>query len=457
VGEFNQWIAQLIGAEGATAPGNSQASGPQGRSNAGERVSPGWLHRRGKLPQAANLSGSTTARGVEFDADCRDMSEPSKPETTKLSPLDQLHRAHDAKFASFAGFELPMSFDGIISEHLATRSQAGLFDVSHMGIVDLVPKSGLPLSTVIDCLETITPSSIHDLESGGLRYALLTNAQGGIIDDLIIGRENNQLRLVLNASRIAVDLEALEVAVAGHAEVTHREDLAQLALQGPLAVKVLSQFAPTVADLSFMEFAQFAIDEIDCVVSRSGYTGEDGFELVAASTDIVDLAEKLLDNHAVTSCGLGARDSLRIEAGLCLYGHELNETITPIEARLGWTIPKRRREHPTFAGAQVIMHQLSNGPRQTRVGIASLTRRPIRDGAVLRDESGLDVGVVTSGGFGPSCDAPVAMGYVERSSSDPETPLVAEVRGKEVPCRIHSLPFVQHKYKRNRGQINART
>ena len=377
------------------------------------------------------------------------MSEPSKNPTTKLSPLNQLHRERGAKFASFAGFELPMSFDGTITEHLATRSKAGLFDVSHMGIIDLIPKSGSNLSTVIDSLESITPGSIHDLDKGRLRYIVITNAQGGIIDDLIVSRDKDQLRLVLNASRVGPDLQALEVAVGAHAEITHREDLAQLAIQGPMAVDVLSKFVSTIADLSFMEFGQFLIDGIDCSVSRSGYTGEDGFELVVASVDIVRLAEKLLDNDTVTSCGLGARDTLRLEAGLCLYGHEIDESITPIEARLGWTIPRRRRQHPTFAGAELIMAQLSNGVQRTRVGISSLTRRPIRDGAILRTEQGLEIGVVTSGGFGPSCDAPVAMGYAERSFSQPETSLAAEVRGKEVPCRIHSLPFIPHNYIRN--------
>ena len=377
------------------------------------------------------------------------MSEPSKSRTTKLSPLDPLHRERGAKFASFAGFELPMSFDGTISEHLATRSQAGLFDVSHMGIIDLLPKSGCPLSTVIECLESITPASIGDLGAGGLRYALLTNDQGGIVDDLIVSRYQDHLRLVLNASRVEPDIRVLEAAVGSHAQVNHREDLAQLALQGPKAVDVLSGLAPMVADLSFMNFGEFSIDGVDCSVSRSGYTGEDGFELVAPSIDIVRLAEKLLGDNTVEPCGLGARDSLRLEAGLCLYGHEIDETITPIEARLAWTIPRRRREHPTFAGAELIMAQLSNGVQRTRVGISSLTRRPIRDGAILRTEQGLEIGVVTSGGFGPSCDAPVAMGYAERSFSQPETSLVAEVRGKEVPCRIHSLPFIPHNYIRN--------
>ena len=377
------------------------------------------------------------------------MSEPSKNPTTKLSPLNQLHRERGAKFASFAGFELPMSFDGTITEHLATRSKAGLFDVSHMGIIDLIPKSGSNLSTVIDSLESITPGSIHDLDKGRLRYIVITNAQGGIIDDLIVSRDKDQLRLVLNASRVGPDLQALEVAVGAHAEITHREDLAQLAIQGPMAVDVLSKFVSTIADLSFMEFGQFLIDGIDCSVSRSGYTGEDGFELVVASVDIVRLAEKLLDNDTVTSCGLGARDTLRLEAGLCLYGHEIDESITPIEARLGWTIPRRRRQHPTFAGAEVMMTQLSLGAKRTRVGISSLTRRPIRDGAILRTERGLEVGIVTSGGFGPSCDAPVAMGYADQSFSEPKTPLIAEVRGKEVPCQIHSLPFVPHNYIRN--------
>ena len=377
------------------------------------------------------------------------MSEPSETQTTKQSPLHSLHCDRGAKFAPFAGFELPLSFEGIISEHSATRSSAGLFDVSHMGIVDLVPKPGISLPTVIDSLELVTPASIQDLEVSHLRYALLTNNQGGVIDDLIVTRSDTQLRLVLNASRVESDLLCIQTALSDFANIDIREDLAQVALQGPSAATVLSGFDSRITDLTFMTSGQFSLDGVDCVISRSGYTGEDGFELIVPAEDALKLAETLLLDEAVSPCGLGARDSLRLEAGLCLYGHELDETITPVEARLGWTIPRRRRDEPTFAGSEVILAQFLGGTHRTRVGISSLTKRPIREGATLRTDEGLEVGVVTSGGFGPTCDRPVAMGYVDPIISDSKSTLLAEVRGKEVPCQISTLPFVPHNYSRN--------
>ncbi|HJM00172.1 MAG TPA: glycine cleavage system aminomethyltransferase GcvT [Acidimicrobiales bacterium] len=377
------------------------------------------------------------------------MSEPSETQTTKQSPLHSLHCDRGAKFAPFAGFELPLSFEGIISEHSATRSSAGLFDVSHMGIVDLVPKPGISLPTVIDSLELVTPASIQDLEVSHLRYALLTNNQGGVIDDLIVTRSDTQLRLVLNASRVESDLLCIQTALSDFANIDIREDLAQVALQGPSAATVLSGFDSRITGLTFMTSGQFSLDGVDCVISRSGYTGEDGFELIVPAEDALKLAETLLLDEAVSPCGLGARDSLRLEAGLCLYGHELDETITPVEARLGWTIPRRRRDEPTFAGSEVILAQFSGGTHRTRVGISSLTKRPIREGATLRTDEGLEVGVVTSGGFGPTCDRPVAMGYVDPIISDSKSTLLAEVRGKEVPCQISTLPFVPHNYSRN--------
>ncbi len=377
------------------------------------------------------------------------MSESSETRTTKQSPLHSVHRDRGAKFAPFAGFELPLSFDGIISEHIATRSSAGLFDVSHMGIVDLVPKPGISLPTVIDSLELVTPASIQELEVSHLRYALLTNNQGGVIDDLIVTRSDTQLRLVLNASRVENDLHCIQTALSDHAQINIREDLAQLALQGPKAAPILSAFDSRITNLTFMTSGQFSIDGVDCVISRSGYTGEDGFELIVPAEDAGKLAETLLLDKTVSPCGLGARDSLRLEAGLCLYGHELDETITPVEARLGWTIPRRRRDEPTFAGSEVILAQFSEGTERTRVGISSLTKRPIREGATLRTDKGIEVGVVTSGGFGPTCDRPVAMGYVDPIISDSQSTLLAEVRGKEVPCQISALPFVPHNYSRN--------
>tara|TARA_Y100001970_G_scaffold258429_1_gene338310 strand:+ start:25834 stop:26967 length:1134 start_codon:yes stop_codon:yes gene_type:complete len=377
------------------------------------------------------------------------MDEAPNIQKLKCTPLHCLYAQYGAKVAPFAGFELPLSFDGVISEHLATRASAGLFDVSHMGIVDLIPRNGESQDAISRALERISPAGIADLGNDRLQYALFTNEQGGVVDDFIVSRNESRIRLVLNASRTDADLAYIQSALVGISEITLREDLVQLALQGPEAVAILAPFHRGVAELGFMQSGRFHIDGIDCEVSRSGYTGEDGFEIIVDSENALNVASALLKHNGVTFCGLGARDSLRLEAGLCLYGNDLDETTTPIEARLAWTIPKRRREDAAFAGSQVILDQIAAGTQRTRVGISSLTKRPIREGSILFDEEGLEVGIVTSGGFGPSCEAPVAMGYINAGVVDDSSRLVAHARDKEFPCQIAALPFVQHKYKRN--------
>ena len=377
------------------------------------------------------------------------MDEDPNIQKLRRTPLHDLYARHGAKIAPFAGFELPLSFDGVISEHLATRTSAGLFDVSHMGIVDLIPKTGESKATVSRALEQITPAGIADLDNDKLQYALLTNDQGGIVDDFIISCNESRFRLVLNASRTDTDLAYIQAALAEVSEIKLRQDLVQIALQGPKAETILALFHQSVADLSFMQSGRFQLDGIDCEVSRSGYTGEDGFEIIMNSENASTVANALLEHDGVMFCGLGARDSLRLEAGLCLYGNDLDEGTTPIEARLAWTIPKRRRDDARFAGSNVILDQIANGTQRTRVGISSLTRRPIREGAVLFDEKDTKVGIVTSGGFGPTCEAPVAMGYIDRDVADDSSRLIAHARDKEFPCQIAALPFVQHKYKRN--------
>jgi aminomethyltransferase len=367
----------------------------------------------------------------------------------KRTPLDKFNRELGAKMAAFAGFELPLSFEGVIVEHVATRTSAGLFDISHMGIVDLLPAKGHDLGIAAERLEKISPISITDLRLERMRYGLLTNDEGGVVDDLIISRHDDRLRLVLNAAQTEEDLNYIQQRTSNLAKVEVRGDLAQLALQGPKSSEVLSQFSDKIDDLNFMQRHEFQIDGIDCDVSRSGYTGEDGFELIVPATSVERLADKLLQDERVVPCGLGARDSLRLEAGLCLYGHELTARTTPIEAGLAWTIQQRRRVDAAFAGAQIILRQLSSGPTRTRVGISALTRRPIRDGAELKSTEDVAVGTVTSGGFGPTCERPVAMGYVQTEFADAGTSLIADVRGKEVPCEVTTLPFVPHRYQRN--------
>ena len=377
------------------------------------------------------------------------MGETSQIREQRRTPLHHLYAQHGAKVVPFAGFELPLSFDGVINEHLATRNSAGLFDVSHMGIVDLFPKAGRSQTAVVEALERITPAGIAELENNQLQYALLTNEHGGAVDDFIVSRNESRIRLVLNASQVDVDLAYMKRVLVETSDIMLRDDLAQIALQGPKAVSALAELNGDVADLSFMTSGQFELGGVDCEVSRSGYTGEDGFEIIVDSQNAAAVADSLLTHSDVTICGLGARDSLRLEAGLCLYGHELNEGTTPIEARLGWTIPRRRRDDATFAGSEVILDQISSGTHRTRVGISSLTKRPIREGAILVTEAGQEVGTVTSGGFGPTYQGPIAMGYVTPQAVRDEAHLIAHARGKEFPCRIADLPFVPHNYRRN--------
>lgn len=377
------------------------------------------------------------------------MTETSPSEHHKQSPLDSFHRDRGARMVTFAGFDLPLHFDGVISEHHATRTLAGLFDVSHMGIIDLIANDGHGLSATAEVLEKITPAAISDLRNERLRYGLLTNNEGGIIDDLIVSRHDDRFRLVLNASRTSADISYIERTISPKVRIELREDLAQLALQGPKSSEVLSQIFSDIDELKFMQRHEFLWNGIVCDISRSGYTGEDGFELVVPAGIAGRIAEQLLDDDRVFPCGLGARDTLRLEAGLCLYGHELNESTTPVEAGLAWTIQQRRRNEASFAGADTILGQLASGPERKRVGVSALTKRPIREGTKLRSEDDDQVGTITSGGYGPTCNRPVAMGYVDTRYARVGTSLVADVRGKDVPCEVTKLPFVPHNYRRD--------
>jgi len=370
----------------------------------------------------------------------------------KRTPLHRLHVELGARLAPFAGYEMPINFpDGILKEHLHTRTAAGLFDVSHMGQLAVRSSGG---DSPAHALEALVPVDLLDLGEGRQRYALLTNSGGGILDDLMIANRGDHFLLVVNASRKDADEAHLRSSLPNSCTVERRDDRALLALQGPLAETVLVQWCPGVATMHFMDVRGLSILGMDCVVSRSGYTGEDGFEISVPASGAEFLARRFLEDPKVAPIGLGARDSLRLEAGLCLYGSDLDANTTPVEARLEWAIQKSRRRGGTreggFPGADIILRQLDEGTSRQRVGLRSKDRTPVRGGCKLyKDEEAMTpVGLVTSGGFGPSVNAPVAMGYVASAESRPGTILLAEVRGKRVPTAVSELPFVQPNYER---------
>jgi aminomethyltransferase len=347
----------------------------------------------------------------------------------------------------FAGWEMPIQFDGVIAEHTWCRTNAGLFDVSHMAVIELRGED--PARS----LERITPAGITTLAEGRQRYGLLTNDDGGIIDDFIVTNWGEHLTMVANASRRDVDLAYLTERLED-VDVIEMPQIALIALQGPEAAEVLLGYDPALAETVFLDNRMSEIDGIQVAAGRSGYTGEDGFELAVANQDADRLARLLLENPSVSPVGLGARDTLRLEAGLCLYGNDLDEGTSPVEADLVWTMPKRRREAGDFAGAGRIQHELANGTNRVRVGVQPQGRRPVRQDAALRlpsqeDSPPQQAGSVSSGGFGPTVDRPVAMGYVKPALSEPGTSLVADVRGKDVPCTVAALPFVPHRYRRS--------
>ena len=357
--------------------------------------------------------------------------------------LFETHLHLGARMVPFAGYSMPLQYpQGPLAEHRHCRRRAGLFDVSHMGIVHLRGEG------TAQALEGLIPAAVTTLEPGRQRYSFLTNDHGGIVDDLVVARLADRLSVVVNAARRDVDLAHLRAGLGPAVVVELRSDLALLALQGPAAQMVLQRHDRSVGDLVFMDVASVQLAGVPCTVSRSGYTGEDGFELAVPTAAAADIFGMLLAEPEVGPAGLGARDSLRLEAGLCLYGHDLDETTTPVEAGLVWAVPPRRRREGGFPGAATIGAQLRDGPGRLRVGLMADGRRQVRAGADLRDEDGRPAGTVTSGGFGPTVGAPVAMGYVPPELAVPGTALVAEVRGHEVRCTVTELPFVPHRYTR---------
>jgi aminomethyltransferase len=369
----------------------------------------------------------------------------------KQTPLNALHRELGARMVPFAGYEMAVQFrDGIIKEHQHTRTAAGLFDVSHMGQVRLAGAGGAGGAAA--ALERLGPVDVIGLAEGRQRYALFTNEQGGVLDDLMIANAGDHLFLVVNGACKEQDLAHLRDHLSADCSIEPLPDHALLALQGPQAAAVLARLAPAVADLVFMTAARVEIEGADCFVTRSGYTGEDGFEISVPAARAEALARRLLAEPEVAPIGLGARDSLRLEAGLCLYGHDIDTQTTPVEASLTWALSKARRRDGArpggYLGADAVMDQLEHGAARKRAGIRPEGRAPLREGVELVDGDGKILGRITSGGFGPTIGAPVAMGYLETAWAQPGTKLGAMLRGKVQPVEVAKLPFVPQRYHR---------
>lgn len=364
------------------------------------------------------------------------------------TPLHDLHIARGARMVPFGGYAMPVQYpSGTIAEHKHTRASAGLFDVSHMG------QAILRGSDVAASFEKLVPGDIAGLTVGQMRYTLLLNDTGGIRDDLMVTRidegGSSALFLVANAGCKDSDFLHIATSLAGEATLEVLTDRALLALQGQKAEAVLSELAPDCRDLVFLEGKDMEVDGVSAFVTRSGYTGEDGFEVSLPADAAQAFAEKLLIHEAVAPIGLGARDSLRLEAGLCLYGHDIDETTTPVEAGLTWTVARRRREAANFPGAETILAQISDGPSRKRVGLLPEGRALVREGAPIQDESGSGVGAVTSGGFSPGLERPIAMGYVAVGHDKTETSLNIELRSRSVAIKVAAMPFVKPNYKRS--------
>ena len=380
----------------------------------------------------------------------------STPTVLHKTPLHALHVALGARMVPFAGYDMPVQYpSGIIAEHTHTRASAGLFDVSHMGQGWLI---GPDHATTARALETLVPADMVALQPGQQRYSQLLNDSGGTIDDLMISRSalpgtDGRLYLIVNASRKAVDFAHLRAKLPASVTVAERPHWALVAVQGPKAAAALERLLPGVTGLAFMTGRPFPLSlggrTSDVYVTRSGYTGEDGFEISLPAAEAARGARLILSQPEVAPAGLGARDTLRLEAGLCLYGQDIDESTSPAEAGLGWTIPKCRREGPRrggFPGAEIILGQIAAATPRRRVGLLPEIKAPLRHGEIVYDDGERQVGRITSGGFGPSVGAAIAMAYVEAGSSAPGTRLHALVRGQKRICKVAGLPFVSHRY-----------
>ena len=363
---------------------------------------------------------------------------------TATLPLDAWHRERGGRMVEFAGYWMPIQYEGIMAEHLWTRENAGLFDVSHMGQLALSGEGAA------QALEALVPGDISSLKPGRMRYSLLLNEEAGILDDLMVTNEGDQLGIVVNGAVKWEDIGHLREYLPDDITLNHRDDHGLLALQGPKAVDALARLVPEAAGLVFMQHRRAAWNGHAIGISRSGYTGEDGFEISLPNEALAAFADALCAMDEVKPIGLGARDSLRLEAGLPRYGHDLDEEIDPVEGDLGFAISKRRREEGGFPGAARILGHLEGGAPRKRVGLLVDGKLPVREGAKLFDGN-TEIGVVTSGGFAPSVGAPIAMGYVPRDHAVPGTAIAAEVRGKRVHCTVAAMPFVPHRYVRKQG------
>jgi len=369
------------------------------------------------------------------------------------TPLYDAHVETGARMVPFAGYQMPVQYPtGIIDEHVWTRNHASLFDISHMGQAVVVADDSKH-ETAARALEILVPADLVSLAPGQQRYSQLLNDAGGIIDDLIVTRPDSsgkpgQLVLIFNASRKDVDSAHIARLLPASTRFEFRPDLALLALQGPKSGDVLGSICPDSQQLLFMQSTHARIGMCDCFISRSGYTGEDGFEISVAAHEAAQLWRTLLTCEDVRPCGLGARDSLRLEAGLCLYGHELDETISPVEAGLAWSVPKRRRACGDFPGADRILGEIASSPSRIRVGLQPMGRVPARDGAEIRSKAGSKIGVVTSGGYSPTLKRPIALGYVSLEYANPDTHVDLMVRGEAHDAKVAALPFVPHAYRR---------
>ncbi len=369
------------------------------------------------------------------------------------TPLFELHQRLGGRMVPFAGYAMPVQYEGIIAEHQHTRRHAALFDVSHMGQAELI---GPDWESVANAMERLNPAAVLELRPGQMRYGFLLNDDGGIIDDLMVtrppatddGGEEGRLLMVLNAARKAVDVEALRAVLPAGVELLEHPERALIALQGPEAEAALARHCPAAAELYFMEATQVEVAGMPAFISRSGYTGEDGFEISVAAEHAEPLAELLLNEPEVKPAGLGARDTLRLEAGLCLYGNDIDETTSPVEAALTWAIGKRRREAADFPGAARILKELADGPARKRVGFAIEGRAPVRAGATVHAEDGAEIGRITSGGFGPTVGAPVAMGYVATEQAVKDTPVILRQGRREAKAKVVSPTFTKPGYKR---------
>ena len=373
-------------------------------------------------------------------------------QSLRKTPLNGLHREFGAKLTEFAGYEMPVQYNlGILGEHQHTRKKAGLFDVSHMGQVIL---SGQSYEETALSLEKVLPMDVLGLEIGRQRYGFLTTDEGGILDDLMFSNRGDHIFVVLNAACKDSDIKYLRSLLEPNISIKEIENRALIALQGPASEAVLGKYHPQIKNMKFMDVETLTIDGAECWISRSGYTGEDGFEISIPAEAAEPITRSILSNQNVEFIGLGARDSLRLEAGLCLYGHDIDQATTPVEASLTWAIQKARRSNGSrasgFIGSEIILKQLAGGTNKKRVGLLPQTRAPMREGVeIFGTETSKDaIGKITSGGYGPTVGYPIAMGYINSEYANSEDDLFGELRGKRVPVKVSNLPFVPLNFKR---------